>query len=80
MSLDQSTLEQDFWDFFLEVLEIENANTLTLETKIIDIEEWDSLVLLSFMALSSLRYSLHLNGSEIKEASTVVELFHLVSR
>ena len=56
MSANEISTEQDFWDFFAEVLEVDHTESLTFATKITDIEEWDSLVLLSFMALASKRF------------------------
>ena len=78
MSTSGISIEQDFWEFFAEVLEVNDTDSLTFATKIVDIEEWDSLVLLSFMALASQRYSVQLDGSKIKDATTVGELFNLI--
>ena len=78
MSTSGISIEQDFWEFFAEVLEVNDTDSLTFATKIVDIEEWDSLVLLSFMALASQRFSVQLDWSKIKDATTVGELFNLI--
>lgn len=78
MSTNEISTEQDFWDFFAEVLEVDHTESLTFATKITDIEEWDSLVLLSFMALASQRFSVQLDGTKIKDATTVGDLFNLI--
>ncbi len=78
MNANEISFEQDFWDFFAEVLEVDHTESLTFATKINDIEEWDSLVLLSFMALASQRFSVQLDGTKIKDATTVEDLFNLI--
>lgn len=78
MNANEISFEQDFWDFFAEVLEVDHTESLTFATKISDIEEWDSLVLLSFMALASQRFSVQLDGTNIKDATTVEDLFNLI--
>ena len=78
MNANEISFEQDFWDFFAEVLEVDHTESLTFATKITDIEEWDSLVLLSFMALASQRFSVQLDGTNIKDATTVEDLFNLI--
>lgn len=78
MNANEISFEQDFWDFFAEVLEVDHTESLTFATKITDIEEWDSLVLLSFMALASQRFSVQLDGNKIKDATTVEDLFNLI--
>ena len=78
MNANEISFEQDFWDFFAEVLEVDHTESLTFATKINDIEECDSLVLLSFMALASQRFSVQLDGTNIKDATTVEDLFNLI--
>lgn len=78
MKSNEVSSEQEFWDFFAEVLEVDHTDSLTFSTNITAIEEWDSLVLLTFMSLATQRFSVQLDGSKIKDATTVGELYNLV--
>ena len=51
---------------------------LTLETKLADVEEWDSLSLVSFLSFCNARLKRPILPEEIKEAQTVKDLYAIV--
>jgi acyl carrier protein len=76
MSVTQEEL--DFWSFFSEVLETEGEFEYDFNTSLEDVSEWDSLVLLSFMALASQQYSIQIDGGQMKDANTIGDLYRLL--
>ena len=48
---------------------------LTLETKLADVEEWDSLSLVSFLSFCNARLKRPILPEEIKQAQTVKDLY-----
>lgn len=53
-------------------------NMLTLDTKLEDLEEWDSIALISFMAMMDDEFDKIIKGSVVKEQKTVGELVALM--
>ncbi len=51
---------------------------LTLETKLADVEEWDSLSLVSFLSFCNARLKRPILPEEIKQAQTVKDLYKIV--
>ena len=51
---------------------------LTLETKLADVEEWDSLSLVSFLSFCNARLKRPILPEEIKQAQTVKDLYEIV--
>ncbi|SDF28280.1 hypothetical protein [Sporomusa acidovorans] len=68
-------------DIFLQnladILDID-VKGLTTNTYLSDIEEWDSLSVISFVAMADIKYERKLNAPEVRKAQTVQELFDLV--
>ena len=62
-----------------EMMELE-AGTLTPETVLNDIEEWDSIALISFIALMDDEYDKVVKGSVVKEQKTVADLMALMEK
>lgn len=62
-----------------EMMELE-AGTLTPETKLNDIEEWDSIALISFIALMDDEFDKVVKGSVIKAQKTVADLMALMEK
>ena len=56
---------------------IETNQELTMETALSDIEEWDSLALVSFIAMANTNGK-SLNKETIKKATTVRDLYELL--
>lgn len=51
---------------------------LTLETNLSDVEEWDSLSLVSFLSFCNARLKRPILPEEIKKAQTVKDLYAIV--
>ncbi len=66
----------EFLEKMTEILEPEI--TLTMETKLAEVEEWDSLGLVSFVAMVDSEYGKTMVFADIKKAQTVQDLYLLV--
>lgn len=64
-------------ELIAEVLDVD-VETLTPETKLSDLEEWDSIALISFMAMIDDEFDKIIKGSVVKEQKTVAELMILM--
>lgn len=66
---------------FLEKLSgiLESEMEILPETYLSDIEEWDSLSVVSFAAMAQVDYGKTINISDIRAAKTVQDLYELVS-
>lgn len=60
-----------------DMMELE-AGTLTPETVLGNLEEWDSIALLSFIALVDDEFDKIIKGSVVKEQKTVADLLALM--
>ena len=60
-----------------EIMDLEEGS-LTLEVHLSDLEEWDSLAAISFMALVDSDYHRTVNLGELKKAITVQDLIGLI--
>jgi acyl carrier protein len=62
---------------FEDAIDNVDENTLSGESKFQEIAEWDSLALLSTLAMLDSEYNVSLSGEEIKSCSTLQQLFDL---
>lgn len=69
---------KEFIDQFIEAVEIEDASTVTPETKFRDLDEWSSLSTLSVIALADEEYGVELNPEVFRKAQTVEDLFNAI--
>ena len=60
-----------------ELMEVDEG-TLTPETLLSNIEEWDSVSFLSFMAMMDEKFGKTVTGSEIKTKETVGDLMAMM--
>lgn len=70
--------EQDFIEKLIEVMDTEEE--LQMDTALEEIEEWDSLSYVSFLALCSKVAKTHVEPQEVRDARTVKDLFDLINR
>ena len=56
---------------------IDTEEKLTLETKLTDIEDWDSLSLVGFLSFCNSKLKLSVTPEEVKAAKTVADLFKI---
>lgn len=69
------TMEQ-FIERIIDVMDIEEE--ITADTVLEDLEEWDSLSLVSFMAMANAAYGKKVVAADVKMAKTVADLYELV--
>ena len=60
----------------IDILDCEQE--ITMETVLADLEEWDSLSLVSFMAMANAAYGKKVILTDVKMAKTVKDLYELV--
>ena len=64
-------------ELIAEVLEVE-VEGLTPETKLGDLDEWDSIALISFIAMMDDEVDKIIKGSVVKEQKTVADLMAMM--
>ena len=69
------TMEQ-FIERIIDVMDIEEE--IIADTVLEDLEEWDSLSLVSFMAMANAAYGKKVVAADVKIAKTVADLYELV--
>lgn len=67
-----------FVEYFTNQLENEEGAVITEATPFREIAEWDSLVALSIIAMVDEKYKVKLTGDDIRNATTVGDLFQVV--
>lgn len=65
------------FELIAETLDVD-VESLTPETKLKDLEEWDSIALISFMAMIDDEFDKVIKGSVVKEQKTVADLMALM--
>lgn len=68
--------EKEFLEKLTEVADTESL--LTLDTELASIDEWDSLSLVSFLAMAEASYGKKISIDQVRKAITVSDLFQLV--
>lgn len=68
--------EQDFLNDLMDLMDTEDK--ITMETRLSDVEEWDSLSHVAFMALAATKASGKVAPTDVKTAQTVRDLYHLL--
>ena len=56
-----------------------DASVFTFETRFRELEEWDSMIALSIMAMIDENYQVKLSPNEMKQTNTIQEIFDLVN-
>jgi acyl carrier protein len=67
-----------FLQNFAAMLDDTDAALITAETIFRNLEEWDSLTALSLIAMVDEEYSLKLTGDDIKNASTLMDIYETI--
>lgn len=70
---------KDFIENFANQFDETDSDVFTPETKFKELDEWSSLLALSIIAMVDEEYDVTLKGDDIKNASTIEELFNLVA-
>ena len=69
---------KNFLENFAEILEDTDASLVSETTDFKNLEEWDSMVALSLIAMVDDEYSVKLTGDDIKTSNTLEKLFNKV--
>lgn len=69
---------KDFINNFAEQFDETEASEFNAETSFKDLDEWDSMIALSIIAMVDEEYDKTINGEDIKAAHTIEELFNIV--
>jgi acyl carrier protein len=69
-----------FISSFEELFDELEDGPITPETEFKELDDWDSLMALSLIAMVDELYSLKLNGDDIRQSNTIAELFSLISQ
>ena len=67
-----------FIENFAEQFDETDASEFKAETVFKDLEEWSSLIALSIIAMVDEEYDVTLKGDDIRNASTIEDLFNTV--
>ncbi len=67
-----------FVENFANQFDDTDAEVFTPETRFRDLDEWSSLIALSIIAMVDEEYDVTLKGDDIKNATTVEDLFNTV--
>ena len=62
-----------------EMLELE-VGVLTLQTNLSDLEEWDSIAVISFIALLDDEFDKLIKGAQIKEFKTIADALAVMEK
>lgn len=70
---------KEFIQNFAEQFDDTDASVFTSETVFHDLDEWNSLVGLSIIAMIDDEYNVIIKGDELRAAKTVEDVFNLVN-
>ena len=70
-------LEQ-FIEYFRELFDETDPDTINATTQFKDLEEWSSLVALSVIAMIDEEYDVEFRGDDIRNSNTVEDLYNTV--
>lgn len=68
--------ENAFIEKMVDLMDTEDE--LTMDTKLMDLEEWDSLSFVSFIAFANAQAGKKLTPDMVRSAKTVSDLYHLI--
>ena len=70
---------KEFISNFAEQFDDMDASVLTPETEFKQLEDWNSLVALSVIAMVDEEYDVTIKGDDIRNANTIEDLFNTVN-
>jgi acyl carrier protein len=68
----------EFLELFREQFDETSPNDIDLETSFKELPEWSSMVALTVIAMVDDKYKVKLTGDDIRNATTVDDLFNVV--
>lgn len=70
--------KEEFVSNFALVFDETDESEITLETVFKNLDEWDSLIALSLIAMCDEEYDVKIKGDDITKAVTVEDMFNIV--
>lgn len=70
--------KEEFLNNLKEALEVEDDETLTVDTNLKDLEEYDSLSVLVIVAMVDKKFKKQISSSDFKKVTTVNSLISLI--
>lgn len=67
---------EKFIEKMVDILDVEED--ITMDTVLEDIEEWDSLSVVSYIAMANSSYGKKIDAGEVRKAATIQDLYDLV--
>lgn len=69
-------MEKEFLEKMMDILDCEQE--ISMKTRLNEVEEWDSLSFVSFLAMANANYGKKVVPANVKCAQTLDDLFELV--
>lgn len=69
----------EFIKHFAEQFEETEESVFTPDTDFRELDEWSSLISLSIIAMVDEEYGVEINGEDFRQATTISDLFNIVS-
>jgi acyl carrier protein len=70
---------EEFINNFANQFDETERNEFSNDTKFKDLDEWDSMIALSIIAMMDEEYDITINGDDIKKANSIEDLYNLTS-
>ena len=67
-----------FIEYFTDLFDETDPDTITANTRFKDLEEWSSLLALSVIAMIDEEYDVEFRGDDIRGSNTVEDLYNIV--
>lgn len=71
---------KDFLQNFAEQFDDTPVNVFTPETKFKDLEEWNSMIALSIIAMVDEKYGKKVTGTDLKNADSIADLEQILQK
>lgn len=69
---------QDFIEKFAEAIEMESVNDLKEDTKFRELDEWNSLAVLSVIAMLDEEYDIQIENADFKKLETIGDIAQFI--
>jgi acyl carrier protein len=70
---------EDFINNFADQFDETERNEFSKDTDFKNLDEWDSMIALSIIAMMDEEYEITINGDDIKNANIIEDLYKLVN-
>lgn len=70
--------KEKFLKNFAEQFEETDTSEIKMETVFLDIDEWDSLIALSVIAMVDDEYGIKITGDDIRNSKTIEDIYNIV--